>query len=78
MNISFFDDLGGLLLLFLCFGQHSSLRSLGQSSEVEHNPKMKISFFDDLGGFFVHFSQRSSLRLLGRSSEVEHNAKMNI
>ena len=42
MNISFFDDLGGL---FLHFSHRLSLRSLGRSSEVECNPKMSISFF---------------------------------
>ena len=45
MSISFFYDLGGP---FLHFSQYSSLRSLGQSSEVEHYPKMSISFFNDL------------------------------
>ena len=53
MNISFFDDLGGL---FLHFSHHSSLGSLGQSSEVECNPKMNILFFDDLGGLFHFFA----------------------
>ena len=51
MSISFFDDLGGL---FLHFCQLLSLRSLGQSSEVESNPKTSISFFDDVGGLFSH------------------------
>ena len=38
------------------FSQLSLLRSLGQSLEVEGNPKMNISFFiDDLGGLFSHF-----------------------
>ena len=45
-TISFVDDLRGL---FSHFGQRSLLRLLGQSSEIEHNPKMNISFFDDLG-----------------------------
>ena len=49
MSISFFDDVGGL---FSHFSQLSSLRLLGQSSEVECNPKLSISFFDDLGAFF--------------------------
>ena len=53
MNILFFDDLGGLFC-FLHFSQRFLLRSLRQSSEVEHNPKMIILFFDDLGGLF-HF-----------------------
>ena len=39
----------GAFFVFLHFGQHFLLRSLGQSSEVEHNPKMNISFFNDLG-----------------------------
>ena len=52
MNISFFDDLGGL---FAHFGQRLSLGSFGQSSEIEHNPKTNSSFFDDLGGLFSHF-----------------------
>ena len=51
-TISFVDDLEGL---FSHFGQRSSLRSLGQSSEIECNPKMNISFFNDLGGLFSHF-----------------------
>ena len=42
MNISFFDDLGGL---FLHFSHCLSLGSLGRSSEVKHNPKMSLSFF---------------------------------
>ena len=49
MNISFFDDLGGL---FSHFGQHSLPGLLSQSPEIERNPKMNISFFDDLGAFF--------------------------
>ena len=48
MNILFFDDLGAFFI-FLHFGQHFLLRSLGWSSEVERNPKMNILFFDDLG-----------------------------
>ena len=56
----------------------SLLGSLGQSSEVEHYPKMSISFFDDLGGLFSHFSQLSSLRSLSWSSQNEHNPKTNI
>ena len=75
MSISFFDNLGGL---FLHFGQLLLLRFLGQSSEVEHNPKTSISFFDDLGGLFSHFGQLSLLRSLGQSSEVERNPKMSI
>ena len=51
MSISFFDDFGGL---FLHLGCLSSLRLLGQSSEVEHNSKTSISFFDDLGGLFFY------------------------
>ena len=42
--------------IFSHFDQISSLRSLGQSSEVECNPKMSISMFDDLGGLLSHFS----------------------
>ena len=49
MNISFFDDLGGLLSHFGCL---SLLGLLGRSPEVECNPKTSISFFDDLGGLF--------------------------
>ena len=75
MSISFFDDLGGLSLHF---GQLLSLRSLSQSSEVEHNPKLSISFFDEFGGLFLHFGQLSSLRSFGRSSEDECNPKMSI
>ena len=41
--------------MFLHFGQHFLPRLLGQSSEVEHNPKMNILFFDDLGGLFHFF-----------------------
>ena len=69
MNISLFDDLGGLFLHFswlLLLGLH------GRSSEVECNPKMSISFFEDLGGLLSHFSW---LLLLSRSSEVECNKK---
>ena len=62
MSISFSDDLGGLLSHF---SQLSSLGSLGQSSEVERNPKMNISFFDDLGALFsilvnFHYSHHSA------------------
>ena len=53
MNILFFDDLGGL---FLHFSHCSSLRSLSQSSEIEHNPKTNILFFNDLGGLFHFFA----------------------
>ena len=62
------------------FSHRSSLRSLGQSSEVEHNPKTNILFFDDLGAFFIFlcFGQHFFLESLGQSSEVEHNPKMNI
>ena len=42
MNILFIDELGGL---FLHFSHCSLLESLGQSSEVERNPKMSILFF---------------------------------
>ena len=42
MSILSDDDLGGL---FLHFSHRLSLGSLGQSSEVEHNPKPSISFF---------------------------------
>ena len=35
----------GAFFIFLHFGQCFLLRSLGQSSEVECNPKMNISFF---------------------------------
>ena len=66
---------GGKRGLFSHFSQLSSLRWLGQSSEVECNPKLSISFFDDLGGLFLHFSQLSSL---SQSLEVEHNPKMSI
>ena len=55
-SISFFDDLGDL---FLHFGQLLLLRSLGQSSEVEHNPKMSISFFKD---FFQSNSNLTSVK----------------
>ena len=75
MNISFFDDLGGL---FSHFGWCLSLGSLSWSSEIECNTKMNISFFDDLGALFSHFGWCSSLRSLGRSSEIEHDPKMNI
>ena len=80
-KILFFDDLGAFFI-FLHFGQHFLLRSLGRSSEVECNPKTNILFFNDLGGFFHFFVLRSIfllrcylLRSLGRSSEVEHNPK---
>ena len=63
---------------FLHFDQLSSLGLLGQSSEVECNPKMSISLFDDLGPLLSHFGWLSLLGLLGRSSEVERNWKMNI
>ena len=56
----------------------SLLRWLGQSSEVECNPKTSISFFDDLESLFLNFCWLSSLRSLGQSSEVEHNWKMSI
>ena len=46
---------------FFAFWLISSLGSLSQSSEDEHNIKMSISFFDDLGGFLSHFGQLSSL-----------------
>ena len=64
--------------IFSHFDQLSSLRSLGQSSEVECNPKMSISLFDDLGGLLSHFSWLSLLRLLSQLSEVEHNPKTSI
>ena len=54
MNILFFDDLGGLFN-FLHFGRCFLLGSLGQSLEVEHNPKTNILFFNDLGGLFLFF-----------------------
>ena len=63
---------------FLHFDQLSSLGLLGQSSEVECNPKMSISLFDDLGPLLSHFSRLSLLGLLSQSSEVEHNPKMSI
>ena len=59
-TISFVDDLGAFFTFWL-----TSLRSLGQSSEIEHNPKMNISYFYDLGGLFSNFSQLSLLRSLG-------------
>ena len=54
MNIWYFDDLGGLFC-FLHFGWRFLLRSLGQSSEVERNPKMNIWFFGDLGGLLFFY-----------------------
>ena len=43
-TISIVDDLGAF---FSHFSRCSLLRSLGQSSEIELNPKTNISFFDD-------------------------------
>ena len=48
----------GAFFIFFCFGQRYLLRSLGRSSEVEHNPKMNILFFDDLGGLLHFFAFR--------------------
>ena len=67
----------GPFFTFLCFGQRLSFRSLGRSSEVEHNPKPSIPFLDDLG-VFLHFSQLLLLWSLGQSSEVECNPKTSI
>ena len=66
--------------VFLYFGHHFMLRSLGRSSEVKRNPKTNILFFNDLGGLFHFFVFWSTFfaGLLSRSSEVEHNPKTNI
>ena len=76
----YFSMIKGAFFVFLHFGRRFLLWSLGQSSEVEHNPKMNILFFNDLGGLFVflRFGRCFLLRLLGWSSEVEHNPEMNI
>ena len=71
----------GAFFVFLHFSRHILLGLLGQSSEVECNPKTNILFFNDLGGlfwFFLCFGQHFWLGSLGRSSEVERNPKMNI
>ena len=56
----YFSMTWGAFFIFLHFGQHFLPRLLGQSSEVEHNPKMNILFFDDLGGLFQFFVFRST------------------
>ena len=47
--------LRGPSFIFLHFSQRSSFRSLGQSLEVEHNPKTSILFFDDMEGLFPFY-----------------------
>ena len=44
MNILFLDDLGGLFVFLLHFGQFFLLRLLSWSSEIEHNPKQTFDF----------------------------------
>ena len=78
MSILFFDNLGGLFCIFT-FRSTFFLRSLGRSSEVEHNPKT-FYFSMTYWAFFIFlcFGQHFLLRSLGWSSEVELNPKMNI
>ena len=48
---------------FLHFGWPLSLCSLGQSSEVEHNPKMSISFFNNSVAIFFTCQQEAVLKI---------------
>ena len=70
----------GAFFVFLHFGQHLLLGSLGQSSEVECNPKMNILFFNDLGGLFCFFTFQLMFFawIAWLIIEVERNPKMNI